>query len=153
MTPNDLRERAALLGDLPDYELDLLLPAVSEKTFAAHALLFREDQPADEFFIVESGLVALELGTGRREPITLLTVGPSELVGVSWMFPPYRWALTARALQETQVLSFDAVELRQRCEEDAGLRLWITQMVAAEATKRLQATRVQLLDLYDSPQK
>jgi CRP-like cAMP-binding protein len=150
MNGDELREKAELLESLSDEHLSLLASIVDEVAYPASEVLFREDQPADKFFIVEKGLVGLELGTPGIEPIVILSLGPTELVGVSWMFPPYKWKWTARAIRDSQLLAFDAVRVRARCEEDPELKLWILQMVADQAVRRLHSTRVQLLDLYES---
>ncbi len=150
MNVDELREKAELLELLSDEHLSLLASIVDEVAYPASEVLFREDQPADKFFIVEKGLVGLELDTPGIEPMVILSLGPTELVGVSWMFPPYKWKWTARAIRDSQLLAFDAVRVRARCEEDPELKLWILQMVADQAVRRLHSTRVQLLDLYES---
>ena len=150
MNVDELREKAELLELLSDEHLSLLASIVDEVACPASEVLFREDQPADKFFIVEKGLVGLELDTPGIEPMVILSLGPTELVGVSWMFSPYKWKWTARAIRDSQLLAFDAVRVRARCEEDPELKLWILQMVADQAVRRLHSTRVQLLDLYES---
>ena len=150
MNVDELREKAELLELLSDEHLSLLASIVDEVAYPASEVLFREDQPADKFFIVEKGLVGLELDTPGIEPMVILSLGPTELVGVSWMFSPYKWKWTARAIRDSQLLAFDAVRVRARCEEDPELKLWILQMVADQAVRRLHSTRVQLLDLYES---
>ncbi len=150
MDVDELRDKAELLASLSDEKLGVLASVVDEGTFPASEVLFREDQPADKFFIVEKGLVSLELVTPGIEPMVILSLGPTELVGISWMFPPYKWKWTARAIQDSELLVFDAVGVRAQCEEDAELKLLVLQMVADQAVKRLHTTRVQLMDLYES---
>lgn len=150
MDVDELRDKAELLASLSDEQLGVLASVVAEGTFPASEVLFREDQPADEFFIVEKGLVSLELVTPGIEPMVILSLGPTELVGISWMFPPYKWQWTARAIKDSELLVFDAVGVRAQCEEDAELKLLVLQMVADQAVKRLHTTRVQLMDLYES---
>ena len=150
MDVDELRDKAELLASLSDEQLGVLTPVVGEVTYPASEFLFREDQTADEFFIVEKGLVSLELITPGIEPMVIVSLGPSELVGISWMFPPYKWKWTARAIKDSQLLVFDAVGVRAQCEEDPELELVVLQMVADQAVKRLHSTRVQLMDLYES---
>jgi CRP-like cAMP-binding protein len=147
---DELREKAGLLESLSGKQLGLLASVADEVSYPASAVLFREDQPADEFFIVEKGLVSLELVTPGIEPMVILSLGPTELVGISWMVPPYKWKWMARTIQDSRLLVFDAVRVRALCEEDSDLKMWVLQMVAEQAVRRLHSTRVQLLDLYES---
>jgi CRP-like cAMP-binding protein len=150
MNVAELRDKAELLKSLSDEHFDLLASIVDEASYPASEVLFREDQPADKFFIVEKGLVSLELATPGIEPMIILSLGPNELVGISWMFPPYKWKWTARTIKDSRLLVFDAVRVREQCEKDPQLKLWVLQMVADQAVRRLHSTRVQLLDLYES---
>jgi CRP-like cAMP-binding protein len=150
MKAEELRDKAGLLGSLADQQLDLLASVADEASYPASEILFREDQPADEFYIVEKGLVSLELVTPGIEPMVILSLGPTELVGISWMVPPYKWKWMARTIEDSRLLVFDAVRVRALCEEDSDLKLWVLQMVAEQAVRRLHSTRVQLLDLYES---
>jgi CRP-like cAMP-binding protein len=150
MNVAELRDKAELLDSLSDEHFDLLASIVDEASYPASEVLFREDQPADKFFIVEKGLVSLELVTPGIEPMVILSLGPNELVGISWMLPPYKWKWTARTIKDSLLLVFDAIRLREQCEKDPQLKLWVLQMVADQAVRRLHSTRVQLLDLYES---
>jgi CRP-like cAMP-binding protein len=150
MKAAELRDRAELLEALSKKHLSLLASVAEEASYPASEVIFREDQSADEFYIIEKGLVGLELATPGLEPLVILSLGPNELLGISWMFPPYRWQWTARAITSSQLLVFDAAQVRRWCEEDSDLKLWVLQMVAAQAVKRLHTTRVQLMDLYEA---
>jgi CRP-like cAMP-binding protein len=103
---------------------------------------------ADVFYIVRHGRVGLELYTAERGPITVMTVGEDDVVGWSWIVPPYQWELDARAIEPTLVLQFDAACLRRKCEEDHELGYQIYKRFAPIIAKRLQATRLQVLDVH-----
>ena len=149
MKPTDILAATSIFDYIPAGELHFLASVASEMTFPAESYLFKQDEEADHVFVVVSGLVGLELPASGREPIPVLSIGPSELLGISWMVPPYRWALSARAFQSTDVIAFDAAAIRERAERDKELKLLVLELVTREAAKRLQATRVQLLDLYE----
>jgi CRP/FNR family transcriptional regulator, cyclic AMP receptor protein len=89
--------------------------------FEAGQYLFQEGTPADQFFLLRHGRVALQLATPGRDPVTFQTVGEGEIVGVSWLIPPYRWTYDAKALELTRALAMDGVCLRQKCEVDHDL--------------------------------
>ncbi|MFB8830749.1 cyclic nucleotide-binding domain-containing protein [Azotobacter sp. CWF10] len=89
--------------------------------FAAGQYLFREGDPADEFFLIRHGKVALELIEPGRPPVVFATLGEGEIVGASWLLPPYRWRLAARAVELTRAIGIDAACLRGKCEADHHL--------------------------------
>jgi len=119
-----------------------------ERTFETGNLLVREGDPADEFLLLFSGKVAMEIVLPGRPRTTIQTLGPGEVVGWSWLIPPYCWRLDARALKPTRTLGLAASNLRSLLNEDPanGYRLLLRLMpVIAE---RLENTQLQLLDLH-----
>ncbi|ASL25232.1 cyclic nucleotide-binding domain-containing protein [Azotobacter chroococcum] len=116
--------------------------------FAAGQYLFREGDPADEFFLIRHGRVALELVEPGRPPVVFATLGEGEIVGASWLLPPYRWRLAARATELTRAIGIDAACLRGKCETDHHLGYAMMKRFLPILVDRLQATRLQLLDVY-----
>jgi len=150
MTLEALRSRNPLLAKLNDEELDFFESVSTPAEFAPSAILFEEDAPADSFYIVSSGRVGLEMTTPGKAPIVLQTLGAGQLVGVSWLFAPYRWSWRARALAATTTLAFDAARIREECGVNRDLGFRVAAVLAEEAIKRLHGARLQLLDLYQS---
>jgi CRP/FNR family transcriptional regulator, cyclic AMP receptor protein len=116
--------------------------------FQAGSYLFHEGDPADRLFLVRRGRVALELLVPGRGPLIVDTVQAGELLGVSWLFPPYRWQLDARAVKPVEALAADGAALRAACEQDPRFGYQLTQRIGAVMQHRLQSARVRLLDLY-----
>lgn len=114
------------------------------------AHLFREGEVADQFFVVRSGRVALDVHVPGRVTEVVATVDAGEVVGWSWFVPPYRWFFDARAVTEVSAVSVDASCIRERCEADPALGFLLMQRVAQVMYQRLQATRLQMLDLYQA---
>ncbi len=110
--------------------------------------LFREGQPADEFFLIRHGRVALEIMAPGRGPLRFLTVNAGEIAGESWLVPPYRWIFDAQALELTRALSIDARCLREKCEDDHDLGYVMMKRFMAMLVTRLQAAQLQMLDVY-----
>ncbi|MGA2470405.1 MAG: cyclic nucleotide-binding domain-containing protein [Solirubrobacteraceae bacterium] len=110
--------------------------------------LFREGEPADSFFIIERGSVALELHAPTRGHLVIETLERNEIVGWSWLFAPYRWQFDGRAAEPTDLASFDGARVRALCEGDHELGYQLMSRFTAVVLGRLQATRVQLLDVY-----
>ncbi len=110
--------------------------------------LLREGAAADQFYLIREGAVALEIGAAGRPPVTVLTLGPGEIAGVSWLAPPYRWTFDARAMQRVRALSVDALCLRAKCESDHDLGYELLKRCSSLLVQRLHATRLQMLDVY-----
>jgi CRP-like cAMP-binding protein len=110
--------------------------------------LFREGDSADWFYLIRHGHVALAVTMPGRGSITFQTLGVGEIVGVSWLVPPYRWTYDARALELTRAIALDATCLRNKCEQDHDLGYEVMKRFVPVLAERLQATRLQILDVY-----
>ena len=110
--------------------------------------LFHEGDPADEFFVIRHGRVALDITAPGRDPIVFETLGPGEIVGASWLVPPYRWMFDARALEVVRAIGIDAACLRGKCDADHDLGYQMMTRFLPILVKRLHATRLQILDVY-----
>lgn len=136
---------------LDDQHIKLVAGCAKNVRFSEGEIVFREGDPADQFYFIREGLVAVELLIPQRGYTTLQTVGEGDVLGWSWLMPPYRWRFGARTLQPTRALAFDGKCLRNKCEEDHDLGYELLKRFTFVVTERLEATRLQLLDLYGAP--
>ena len=121
--------------------------------FNAGQYLGREGDPADEFFLIRHGKVALEILSPGEQPIVFSTEGEGDIVGTSWLVPPYRWAFDARAVELTRAIGIDARCLRDKCEADPRLGYELMKRVVPIIVGRLHDTRMQILDVYGKRRK
>jgi CRP/FNR family transcriptional regulator, cyclic AMP receptor protein len=128
-----------------------LKECASELHFGVQQQIFLEGSDADRFYLIHAGRVALETFAPGKGVITIQTIGSGEALGWSWLFPPYRWHFTARSVDRTEVVAFNAHKLRERAGEDHDFGYDITMRVSQVLLQRLQATRMQLLDFYAPP--
>lgn len=135
------------LRDLPPEDLAAIVGCARNETFPAGSFLFRMGAPADRFFIVRQGRVALGAHSGGRE-MTVLTVEAGDVLGWSWLFPPYRCHFDAQALTVVRAISLDGVCLRNKAEQDPLTGYRLMSRFAQVAIQRFEATLVQLMDLY-----
>jgi CRP-like cAMP-binding protein len=142
-----LSEVPFLDGLEPD-RLALLAGCAGNVRFAEGERLFREGDPADTFYIVRHGSVALEIFSPTRGAVVIETIEPGEVLGWSWLFAPYRWHFDARALTVVRATGFDGACLRQKCEADPALGYELMSRFAQVLIERLQWTRLRLLDIY-----
>ena len=142
-----LSEHPFLKGLKPEY-LKLIVGCASNVRFNAGQHLFREGEEANQFYMIRRGKVALEIFAPERGPITVQTVGEGDVLGWSWLIPPYRWRFDARALELTQAIALDGKCLRTKSEEDHALGYELLKRFSSIIVERLEATRLQLLDIY-----
>jgi CRP/FNR family transcriptional regulator, cyclic AMP receptor protein len=137
-----------LFRGLTPAELELIAGCGSNVRFQEGELLFRDGDEADTFYILRHGVVALETFVPARGPVTIETLEAGEVLGWSWLFPPYRWHFDARALSLVRATSFDGACLRGKCEDDPRLGYDLMSRFAQVLIERLQWTRMRLLDVY-----
>jgi CRP-like cAMP-binding protein len=113
--------------------------------------LFADGGVADRFWLLESGTVALDLHVPGRGDQVIETIGAGTVLGWSWLQPPYRWQFGATARDALTAISFDAVAVRRRCDADPELGYAILRLFTPVIVERLQAARLRLLDLWDTP--
>jgi CRP-like cAMP-binding protein len=141
---------AATLNNLPFFrglhlgELQTLADYSMRASFLAGQMVFREGELANRFYLILSGRVALESSIDKRESICIETLGPGDVIGWSWFFPPYHWHFNARALEPVNAIFFYGTRLREHCETDHELGYALLTRMAAVMLDRLQATRRQL---------
>jgi CRP/FNR family transcriptional regulator, cyclic AMP receptor protein len=128
--------------------LALIVGCASNVHFDAGQYLFREGEEASEFYIIREGLVSVEIHVPERGSVTLQTVAAGGIVGWSWVFPPYRWHSDARAVEPTRAIALDGACLRRKCDETPRMGYELMKRFARVLDESLQASRLQLLDLY-----
>jgi len=127
--------------------IDLVAGCATNTHVSPGQHLFREGGPADTFFVIRHGRVAVETSTPTGS-VVLDTAHEGDVLGWSWLVPPFRWTFDARATEETSLITFDGACLRGKCEDDPELGYALLQRVVQVMSTRLQSARVRLLDLY-----
>ncbi len=127
-------------------QLERLRTVSSERIFGTGDFLCREGRSAGEFFLLREGRVALEVHVVRRAGLRIETIHPGDVLGWSWVVPPYRWRLDARALEPVRALAIDAAALRRICESDHELGYEILKRLTQVIGHRLQRTRARLIE-------
>ena len=115
--------------------------------FPAGELIFREGDPANRFYLIQNGKIALESHARNQRNTLIETIGAGDVLGWSWLFPPYYWHFSARAIEATDVIFIYATPLREECESDHELGYELVKRMAEVMMRRLQAARKQLLGI------
>lgn len=145
-----LREHSFFTG-MNEAQVELVAGCAANEVFHADSYVYREGEPADKFFLIRHGRVALEVHVPGKAPIIVETLEPDDLMGWSWLVPPYRANFDAHALALTRLVSLDAACLRGKMEEDPALGYELHKRFAPIVAARLAAARRQLIDLYGHP--
>lgn len=144
----ELIASSPVFAGLEDDDLALIAGCAQNVGFDDGELLFREGGEADTFYLVRRGRVSFELHTPGRGGLVIDTADAGDVVGWSWLFPPYRWHYDARAAEPVRAIAFDGACLRGKCAEDTRLGYELMQRFAQVMIDRLQHTRFRLLDVY-----
>ncbi|HUD82899.1 MAG TPA: Crp/Fnr family transcriptional regulator [Candidatus Saccharimonadales bacterium] len=133
-------------GMKPDH-LKRLMDAAMFKQFQRDEVVFREGDPANRFYLISQGKIALESRRNEESAPLVQFVGKDDVLGWSWLFPPYYWHFDARAVEPTSAIFFYGTRLREQCEHDPEFGYDLMKRVATIVIKRLQGVRLELLQL------
>lgn len=148
-----------LLRQLPFFDgkddafVQLISRCAKNVRFSTNAVVARHGEPADEFFLIREGRIALEMPAPQGGAILLQTADEGDVVGFSWLVPPYHWHYDLRAMTDLRAFSIDGRCLRQRCEDDPGFGYQMMKRFSRLMAEQLETLRLQLLDLYPGPAK
>ena len=133
---------------LEEYYTGLLTGCAANVRFQPGSYIFKEGEEANEFYLLRSGRVALEIFGAAHKPHVVETLEEGDILGWSWLLPPYVWKFHAHAVHETRAIALDGKCLRTKCEQNHDLGYEVLKRFAQIMERRLEATRMQLLDVY-----
>jgi CRP/FNR family transcriptional regulator, cyclic AMP receptor protein len=116
--------------------------------FKKGEVIFRDGEMANRFYLIETGKVLLESGGMNAEPVVIDTVAAGDLLGWSWMFPPYAWRFDARAAEPTNAIFFYGTILREYCERDHSLGYELLKRMSVVMNRRMQAARDKMVAVH-----
>jgi CRP/FNR family cyclic AMP-dependent transcriptional regulator len=129
-------------------QIVLLADCAVSVRFRSGEIILREGDHADRVYLIETGKVILESGKSHGKPVVVDTIGAGDLLGWSWMFPPYAWQFTARAVEPTRAIFFAGPVLREYCERDPSLGYELLKRLTAVMNRRMQNARRKMLDVH-----
>ncbi|HZP02792.1 MAG TPA: cyclic nucleotide-binding domain-containing protein [Terriglobia bacterium] len=138
-----------LFSDFPTRYLELVVGCASNVRFGAGEFIFHEGQEAEKFYLLREGKVALQITSERRGPLNILTLGEGDILGWSWLFPPYRWKFSARTIDPTRAFAMDGHCLRNKAEQDHDLGYELLKRFSRVFETRLETMRLQLVNVYE----
>jgi CRP/FNR family cyclic AMP-dependent transcriptional regulator len=141
MTPDSISIDHPFLKGLSPAHLQLLVASALPAHFETDELIFHEGEMANRFYLITRGKVILENLTDNHETILLQQIGAGDVLGWSWLFPPYYWRMDARAAEPTDAIFFYGTRLREQADLDHDFGYELMRRVAGVVIDRLQAKR------------
>lgn len=142
-----------LAKGLKSKHVEKLASIAKEVAFAEGETIFHEGDMSDEVYLIQEGQVAIEIHVPGRGRMTILTVGPGQLLAWSSLFTSQRKTASGRTLSSTRAIALNGTDLRGACEADHELGHTVMARVAGVIAERLKATRLQLLDMFVAESK
>jgi CRP-like cAMP-binding protein len=128
--------------------LAMIVECATNVRFDAGVPIFREGDDANQFYLLRQGKVAVEIYSPAKHAITIETLDEGDILGWSWIIPPYKWRFDAKAVELVRAIGLDGRCLRAKCDEHTDLGYDLLKRFSNIFNQRLQSTMLQLLDLY-----
>lgn len=149
-TLDELMAESPVFAGLEAQQLALIAGCGKNVVYEAGAVIFREGDPADTFFLLRRGRVMLSTHLPARGDVAVESIEPGDVLGWSWLHEPYRWHFDAVASEDCGAVAFDGACLRDKCAADHELGYVLLNRFAQVMIDRLQHTRIRMLDVYGS---
>jgi len=138
-------------SELDDRSKKFLADSAKVRAVDAGDVLFHQGESADKFYLLQSGEVSVQVPALMGPALQIQKIRNDQILGWSWLIPPYRWNFQALALEATQVLEFDGSIILARCEQDPAFGYQLLKLFAALMSERLDAARQKMMDQWDPP--
>ena len=141
----------SFFSGLEDGFMKFLSNSAQELQIKEGNVLFQQGKPADKFYLLRRGHVSVQVPALVGPTLELQVLGEDQILGWSWLIPPYRWNFQARALEDSELLEFDGRAILARCEEDPKFGYELFKRFAALMSERLDSARQKIMDQWDPP--
>ena len=141
----------SFFSGLNDNFMKFLSNTATELQIKKGDVLFQQGENADKFFLLRKGQVSIQVPALEGPVLDIQTLGENEILGWSWLIPPYRWSFLARAVEDSDLLEFDGSAILARCEEDSEFGYELFKRFASLMSERLSAARQQMMDQWNPP--
>ncbi|MEE9597084.1 MAG: cyclic nucleotide-binding domain-containing protein [Acidiferrobacterales bacterium] len=138
-------------SELDDSFMKFLSDSATELKIKKGDVLFQQGERADKFYLLRNGHVSVQVPALMGPTLEIQALGEDQILGWSWLIPPYRWNFQARALEDSELLEFDGSAILARCEEDPKFGYALLKRFAALMSDRLDAARQKMMDEWNPP--
>ncbi len=148
---SEILKQQMFFRDMDIRLVEVIAEKAVTKAFKSGSYIIREGEPANAFHVITKGKAALEMNTQLRT-VVIQTVEIGEALGWSWLVAPYEWTFSARAAEPTEMITIEGSYLRKQCDINPLLGYELLRRIVDVMSSRLQAARVQMLDIYSPPE-
>ena len=141
----------AFFSGLDDSFMKFLSDSATQLRVKKGDVLFQQGERADKFYLLRNGQMSVQVPALMGPTLEIQTLGEDQILGWSWLIPPYRWNFQARALEDSDLLEFDGSAILARCEEDPKFGYELLKRFAALMSERLDAARQKMMDEWNPP--
>lgn len=154
MTPSPLEvylsAQAFFSGLRPEF-IEFLVHCARERPIEPGQTLFRQGERARHFYLIQNGGILVEIPAITGPTLTIQSLGADQILGWSWLIPPYQWNFQARAEAATALLEFDGDPVLARCEAEPEFGYALLKRFASLMSERLAAARQKIMDQWNPP--
>ncbi len=144
----DILKKHSFFQGLSPEDLEFIAGCGKNVHFDEKTQIAKPGDAADQFYLIREGQAALILEIPPHKPFIFQTLGVNEILGLSWLIPPYRWTVSALAVQRVRAIAIDGACLRKKCENDPALGYKLMKHLVQVLVVREEAARLHLLDVY-----
>lgn len=137
--------------ELPREYIEFLGSKAEWQRYAEDKVLFRIGDSASSFYVVGKGAIQLEVPAISGPTLEVEHLGPDQVLGWSWLIPPYRWNFNARTEAESELLMVEGSPVLERCERDAEFGYQLLKRFSALMSERLNVARQKMIDQWNPP--
>ncbi len=141
----------AFFSGLDDDFLQFVSDSATEQRISKGDVLFRQGERADKFYLLRNGRISMQIPALVGPTLEIQNLGENQILGWSWLIPPFRWHFLARAQEETDLLEFDGSAILARCEEDPKFGYELFKRFTALMSERLDVARQKMMDQWNPP--
>jgi CRP/FNR family cyclic AMP-dependent transcriptional regulator len=136
-------------SDLDDNVLEFLSECSSTCEIKKGQILFRQGENADKFYVIRNGCISVQIPAIIGPNLEIQTLSENQVLGWSWLIPPYQWNFQARAKEDSDFLQFDGAGILARCEQEPKLGYELLKKFAGLMSVRLEAARRKMMDEWN----
>ena len=141
----------AFFSGLDDAFMKFLSDSAAELKIEKGDVLFQQGERADKFYLLRKGQVSVQIPALMGPTLEIQTLGEDQMLGWSWLIPPYRWNFQARAMEDSELLQFDGSAILARCEKEPKFGYELLKRFASLMSERLDAARQKMMDEWNPP--
>ena len=136
---------------LDDSFIKFLSNSARELRIKKGDVLFKQGERADKYYLLRNGRVSVQVPALMGPTLEIQSLGEDQIIGWSWLIPPYRWNFLARATEDSDLLEFDGNAILARCEKDPKFGFELFKRFARLMSERLDAARQKMMDEWNPP--